>query len=149
MPVIRGTHHVGISVDDMDRALAFWRDWLELEPTSRRTIEAAFLGELVGYPGVVLEIAWLELPGGLLVELVRHADRPEAPQARGTAHPGTVHLCFDVADLDDVLGCALAAGGELASTAPVEIPSGPNAGFRHVYLRTPDGVSVELRQPPA
>lgn len=141
-------HHVGISVRDMDVALGFWERFIGVPARSRRLVDAPFLGELVGYPGIVLEIAWVDLPGGDQLELVRHTARPEAPLEPGTAHAGAVHICLGVTDLDAALDAALAAGATLASTAPVTIPSGPNQGARHVYVRDPDGVSIELRQPP-
>jgi catechol 2,3-dioxygenase-like lactoylglutathione lyase family enzyme len=143
-------HHFGISVADMDRALAFWSRFLGAEPTSRRVVDAPFLGELVGYPGAILEIAWLDLPGGSPLELVRF-DRPiDTAVPAGSAHPGSVHLCIGVTDLDDALRRAVDAGGTMASIGPVEIPSGPNQGARHVYVCDPDGISIELRQgPPA
>lgn len=147
-PVLGPVHHVGISVADMDRSIGFWQRFLGVEARSRRLVDAAFLGDLVGYPGIVLEIAWLDLPGGGALELVRHNERPEPPLPGGTAHAGAVHVCFAVADLDAAARAALAAGATLASTSAVEIPSGPNQGARHVYVRDPDGVTIELRQPP-
>lgn len=141
-------HHVGISVGDMDRAIGFWQRFLGVEPTSRRVADAPFLGDLVGYPGAVLEIAWLDLPSGLALELVRYEQPVESSLPGGSAHPGSVHLCIGVTDLSDALERALDAGASLASVAPVEIPAGANKGARHVYVRDPDGVSIELRQPP-
>jgi catechol 2,3-dioxygenase-like lactoylglutathione lyase family enzyme len=110
--------------------------------------DAPFLGDLVGYPGIALEIAFLDLPDGVALELVRHIDQSEGPHPPGTAHPGAVHVCLAVDDLDVATRLALDAGATMASTSIVEVPSGPNQGARHVYVRDPDGVSIELRQPP-
>ena len=146
--VLGPLHHVGISVKDMDRSIRFWQRFLGADIRSRQLVEATFLGELVGYPGIVLEIAWLDLPGNCALELVRHAGHSNRALPHGTAHGGAVHICLSVADLDAALHAALAAGATLASTSAVEIPSGPNQGARHVYVRDPDGVTIELRQPP-
>jgi catechol 2,3-dioxygenase-like lactoylglutathione lyase family enzyme len=146
--VIGPIHHVGISVEDMDRSISFWSTLLGASERSRRVVDAAFLGVLVGYPGITLEIAWLDLPDGSSIELVRHAGRAEPPLPEGTAHPGTVHLCLTVGDIDDAVRTAIAAGAAIVSASRVEIPSGPNQGARHIYLRGPDGVTIELRQPP-
>lgn len=147
-PPLDQVHHVGISVADMDRALAFWSRFLGVEPISRRIVDAPFLGDLVGYPGAILEIAWLDLPGGLSLELVRYEQPTESALPSGSAHPGAVHVCIGVRDLADALQRALDAGASLESVRPIEIPTGPNQGARHVYVRDPDGVSIELRQPP-
>jgi catechol 2,3-dioxygenase-like lactoylglutathione lyase family enzyme len=145
---INQIHHVGITVADMDRSVAFWTRFLGVEPTSRRVADAPFLADLVGYRGAVLEIAWLDLPGVLALELVRYESPIETPLAAGSAHPGSVHLCIGVTDLASALERAITAGATLASETPVEIPGGPNQGAKHVYIRDPDGMSVELRQPP-
>jgi catechol 2,3-dioxygenase-like lactoylglutathione lyase family enzyme len=147
-PLFDQVHHIGISVGDMDRALGFWTRFLGTEPISRRVADAPFLGDLVGYPGAILEIAWVDLPGGASLELVRYEHPTEAAVPIGTAHPGSAHICIGVKDLDVGLQRALDAGATIASVAPIEIPVGPNQGARHVYLRDPDGISIELRQPP-
>lgn len=141
-------HHLGITVADMDRSLDFWRRFLGVEPTSRRLVDTPFLGDLVGYAGAVLEIAWVDLPSGLSLELVRYDQPAEPPLAVGSAHPGAVHVCIGVDDLPTALRHALEAGATQASLEPVVIPAGPNLGARHVYVRDPDGVSIELRQAP-
>jgi catechol 2,3-dioxygenase-like lactoylglutathione lyase family enzyme len=141
-------HHIGISVKDMDRSLGFWRAFMGVEPSSRRVVGAPFLGTLVGVPGAELEVAWLELDGAATVELVRFVGRDEAGVDSSPPRPGLVHVCLGVADLDDALARALAAGADQVSVEPISVPSGPNEGARHVYVRDPDGVLIELRQPP-
>jgi catechol 2,3-dioxygenase-like lactoylglutathione lyase family enzyme len=141
-------HHVGVSVDDMDRSLAFWRAFMGVEPTSRRVVGAEFIGTLVGYPGVELEIAWLDLDG-MMLELARFVGRHEAGVDSSPARPGVVHLCLGVSDLDEAFARAIAAGAQQVSVEPITIPSGPNEGARHVYFRDPDGVLIELRQAPS
>jgi catechol 2,3-dioxygenase-like lactoylglutathione lyase family enzyme len=66
----------------------------------------------------------------------------------GTAHPGAVHVCLAVREIDQAWVHALACGGSKVGEGPVEIPSGPHKGARHVYVRDPNGVTIELRQQP-
>lgn len=141
-------HHVGISVASLDRSIAFWERFLGGTHPETRIVEAPFIGDLVGYPGVTLHIAWVDIPGGDRLELVEYRGRPEPQLPVGSAHPGTVHICIAVHDLDAAIDAAMEAGGTLASTAAVEIPAGPNKGARHAYVRDPDGATIELRQPP-
>jgi catechol 2,3-dioxygenase-like lactoylglutathione lyase family enzyme len=141
-------HHVGVTVADMSRSLAFWRDFMGAEATTRRTANAEFLGTLVGRPGAELEIAWLDLDGALALELVAFVGSDDESVESSPPQPGTVHLCLGVADLDEAIARGLAAGAEQVSFDPIEIPAGPNEGARHVYLRDPDGILIELRQPP-
>jgi catechol 2,3-dioxygenase-like lactoylglutathione lyase family enzyme len=140
-------HHIGVTVDDMDRALEFWRGFLGLEPASRAIADAEFLGTLIGSPGSALEIAWIDLPGRVRLELLRYVEGADEAVPEGIKHPGAVHFCLEVGDLAASLKRALDAGATQTSLEPVVVPGGPNQGVRLVYLRDPAGVSIELRQP--
>ena len=140
------TEHVGITVADLDRSIAFWTSLTGGDLLSRRVVEGPHIGTLVGYPGVEIEIAVLELPGGLELELLRYLDADDDPYDPGTAHPGNVHVCFLIDDMSRSWAHALECGAKPASTAPVRIPAGPFEGGLVAYFLTPDGVSIELRQ---
>jgi len=61
---IAGIHHVGLHVGDINRSVAFYCDLLGLVVTSRRTAEADYVADVVGYPNAVLHMAWLSQPWG-------------------------------------------------------------------------------------
>lgn len=142
-------HHVGISVGDLDRSIAFWERMLGAPARDRRVLEGPHLGTLVGYPGARIDSCWFDLPGGVALELLCYLDRDEAAYDPGTAHPGNVHVCLAVADMAAAHAHAVACGAQAVSAAPVEVGQGPRAGTRVAYLRDPDGVTIELFQPPA
>lgn len=96
--------------------------------------------------GARIDSCWFTLPGGLALELLAYLDRSEAPYDSGTAHPGNVHVCLGVDDME--AAHARACGGRGVSAAPIEVAAGPEAGTRLAYVRSPDGVTIELRQPP-
>jgi catechol 2,3-dioxygenase-like lactoylglutathione lyase family enzyme len=60
---------------------------------------------------------------------------------------GFVHVAFVVDNLDAVLN-AIAASGWKAAGKPQTLKTGPNAGKRVVYIRDPDGTTIEFMQPP-
>ena len=64
------------------------------------------------------------------------------------ADVGSVHVAFTVDNLDAVLS-AIAASGWKAAGKPQTLKSGPNAGKRVVYVRDPDGATIEFMQPPS
>jgi catechol 2,3-dioxygenase-like lactoylglutathione lyase family enzyme len=142
-------HHIGVSVADLPRSIAFWEGMLGVPGRDRRVLEGPQLGVLVGYPGVRIDSCWFDLPGGVALELLQYLDRDEAPYDPGTAHPGNVHVCLRVEDMAAAHAHAVACGGRPVSLAPIEIPRGPRAGTRVAYVRDPDGVTIELFQPPA
>lgn len=141
--------HVGISVADLECSISFWERLLGAPARDRRLLQGPGLGTLVGYDGVQIDSCWFDLPGGMALELLHYLDRPEAPYDPGTAHPGNVHLCLEVDDMDAAHARALQSGGQAVSATPIEVPAGPRAGTRIAYVRTPDGVTIELVQPPA
>ncbi len=141
-------HHVGVSVADMDRAVAFWERLLSVSSRDRRVLQGPQLGTMVGYPGIRIESCWLDLPGGTALELLHYLDRPEAPYDPGTAHPGNVHVCLRVQDMDAAHAHAVACGARPVSERPIDVAAGPRAGSRLAYLRDPDGVTIELVQEP-
>jgi catechol 2,3-dioxygenase-like lactoylglutathione lyase family enzyme len=141
-------HHVGVTVADLDRSLAFWEALLGVAARDHRTLEGPVVSTMVGYPDVRIRRCWVDLPGGVALELLEYLDRPEAPNPAGNAHPGNVHVCLLVDDMGTAHPHAVACGAQPVSDAPVEVRAGPLGGARLAYVRDPDGVTIELFQPP-
>lgn len=138
--------HIGITVRDMDRSIDFWERLLGVSARDRDLLAGPQLGGLLGYaPGLRIDRCWVDLPAGGALELLRYIDRDDAPYDEGTAHPGNVHVCLAVADMAAGHTHAVASGARPVG-GPIEVPAGPNAGSQVAYLRTPDGVTLELRQ---
>lgn len=149
MGVFEAMHHVGVTVVDIDASVAFWQRLLGAQPRNRRVLDGPQVGTMVGYPGIRIDSCWLDLPGGVALELLQYLGREDAPHDPGTAHPGNVHVCFEVHDMDVAHAHALACGARAVTGTPIEVGAGPRAGTRLAYLRDPDGVTIELVQPPA
>jgi catechol 2,3-dioxygenase-like lactoylglutathione lyase family enzyme len=144
-----GVHHVGMSVADLDEALAFWQSFLGAEPRWRTVLDRPYLGRHVGYPGVSMDAAFLDLPGGIVLELLAYRVEEKRPNPEATANPGNVHLCLTVQDAQAAWERAVAAGARpLVAEGPVEVDGGPNRGARAAYLRIHDGISLEIFQSP-
>lgn len=143
-----GLDHVAITVADMDRSLAFWRDLLGLELLGRGEVAYEHLDHVTGLAGTRIEWAELALPGGRVIELFRYAAPVGSPVAPAPNDPGATHLCLRVRDLDTLIERLRGAGVSLRSPAPVEIPTGEWSGWRDIYVHDPDGVVVELSEPP-
>jgi glyoxylase I family protein len=142
-------HHVGMSVADLDEALGFWRRFLGLEPRWRTLLVRPYLGRHLGYPGVRIDAAFVDLPGGIVLELLAYQVEGKTPNPDATANPGNVHLCLAVDDAGDAWERAVAAGAwPIVPEGPVEVDGGPNEGARAAYLRIHDGISLELFQAP-
>jgi catechol 2,3-dioxygenase-like lactoylglutathione lyase family enzyme len=140
--------HTGITVANLERSLAFWRDVLgfELSHTAHQTGEMA--KEITGVADAEINLAVVKAPGGHKIELLEYLAPPD--RKRIDSRPcdiGSVHVALLVDDLDVVLK-TIAASGWRAAGAPQTLTSGPNAGKRVVYVRDPDGTTIEFMQPP-
>ena len=148
-PLASGVHHVGMSVADLDAALEFWRRFLGLEPRWRTVLDRPYLGRHLGYPGVRIDAAFLDLPGGIVLELLGYRVADKAPNPEATANPGNVHLCLTVDDAPAAWQRAVDAGARpVVPDGPIEVDGGPNQGARAAYLRIHDGISLEVFEPP-
>jgi glyoxylase I family protein len=139
-----------MSVADLDTALAFWEPFLEVTARWRTVLDRPYLGRHVGYPGVEIDAAFLDLPGGLVLELLEYRLPEKEPVPEPTANPGNVHLCLLVDDAGDWWERAVRLGARpVVPEGPVDVDGGPNQGARAAYLRIHDGITLELFQPPA
>lgn len=145
--MIDGIYHTGLTVSDIERSIAFYRDVLGLQLYRRQTGTAPYLGTVTGFPGVRLEIALLRTPdGGGMLELLQYVSHPAEATDRATNRPGNVHVCFRVADIHAAAADLRRRGVPLVSD-PVEITAGVHRGAYALYLRDPDGITLELFQP--
>ncbi len=90
-----GVHHIGITVASLEKALAFWESFLGKPARWTTVLDRPYLGRVVGYPASSIKAAFVDLPGGVVIELLdyhRIAERVANPEA--TANPGNVHLCL-------------------------------------------------------
>jgi catechol 2,3-dioxygenase-like lactoylglutathione lyase family enzyme len=149
-PVPGPLHHVGITVKDLKRSVRFWTDLTGGTASEIKTVDAPHLSTLLDYRDVVLDVATVKVSDHVTIELLGYVSEPAEPYDPGTAHPGNVHICFDVDDIQSFWEHAVRCGAMPVSDAPVSIASGPQAGGGLAYLRSPDGASIELRSmPPA
>ena len=141
--------HTGITVSNLEQSLAFWRDVLgfELSHTAHQTGELA--REITGVAGAEIKLAVLRAPGGHKIELLEYVAPPDRKKDVDLrpCDVGSVHVALLVDDLEAVLE-SIAASGWKAVGKPQTLTSGPNTGKRVVYVRDPDGTTIELMQPP-
>jgi glyoxylase I family protein len=141
--------HTGITVSSLERSLAFWRDVLGFEPshTAHQTGEMA--SEITGVAGAEIKLAVMRAPGGHKIELLEYLAPPER-KPRVDLRPcdvGSVHVALIVDDLEAILS-AINASGWKGAGKPQILQSGPNAGKRVIYVRDPDGTTIEFMQQP-
>ena len=101
---------------------------------------------LVGFAGERFRIVYLQLDStGHILELIQYKVHPGEPLPLATNRPGCAHVCFLVGDLR-ALHRRLTAQGAHFVSEPIPITQGVNKGGFAVYLRDPDGITIELLQ---
>lgn len=144
---ILAADHTGITVANLERSLAFWRDVLgfELSHTAHQAGEMA--SEITGVAGAEIKLAVVKAPGGQKIELLEYLAPPERKRHVDLqpCDVGFVHVALIVDGLDAILN-AINASGWRAAGKPQTLQTGPNAGKRVVYVRDPDGTTIEFMQ---
>lgn len=132
MAKINKMNHVAIAVDDIESALAFWRDALGLQ-----------LSRIENVPLQKAKVAFLSV-GDSEVELVQPtADDTGTAKFLAARGPGMHHLCFEVDNIDEMLEELKAKGIRLINEEPLEL-EGRKMAF--IHPKSASGVLVELYQ---
>ena len=145
---ILAADHTGITVSNLERSLAFWRDVLGFEFSHTAHQKGELAQEITGVEGAEIKLAVLKTPSGHKIELLEYL--APADRKRADVRPcdvGSVHVAVLIDDLDTVLA-QIAASGWKAAGKPQTLTTGPNAGKRVVYVRDPDGTTIEFMQLP-
>jgi len=128
--------HVGIAVEDLERAVEDYRRLLGVEPAHRERLEDQGVDEVL-FP---LGTSFIQLLGAL---------RPDTPVGRSLARrgPGLHHVAYRVDDIEDALEHLREGGARLVDDAP-RVGS-RNTRIAFVHPASMHGALVELVQEPA
>jgi len=137
-------HNVGIVVDDLKAAIAFFAE-LGLELEGETTVEGQWVDRIVALNGVRSDIAMMQTPDGhSRLELTKF-QRPTATSVELNAPVNTLgirRIMFAVEDIKDVLARLQAHGAELV---------GEIVQYEDIYLlcyvHGPEGILIALAEP--
>ena len=88
----------------------------------------------MGYPGVKIDAAFVDLPGGGILELLDYKVADKKQGSEWTANPGNVHICINVENTRSAWERAVASGARpVVPEGPVEVDAGPNKGAVVAY----------------
>jgi len=130
MAKVKKINHVAIVVEDIDTALAFWRDQLGLQ-----------LDHIEEVPSQASKVAFLPVGEGE-VELVEPTDL-ESGLAKylGKRGEGMHHLCVEVDDIEGMLVQLKEKGVRMINDEPLDLP-GRRMAF--IHPKSTNGVLLEL-----
>jgi glyoxylase I family protein len=140
--MVKSLHHTGIGVRDMEVSLRFYRDLLGLEVTADMEVEGPIVDDITGLKGAKVRIVHLKCGDGLELELF-HYTKPSSskfPKDFKQCDGGVIHIALLVDNLMELYK-KLTAHGVKSNSKPYNL-----GGTLCVYMRDPDGITVELMQ---
>lgn len=137
--LIRGLHHVELTVADLSRSIAFYES-LGLKLRMRWAEGPDLCAEGFGVPGADIELAQLD-GYGITLELIEFASPEGAKKSAPMQDAGTAHLAFTVKDIFELHAALTAAGADVVSE-PIREQSA-----NWMQIVDPDGIRVEFIAP--
>jgi catechol 2,3-dioxygenase-like lactoylglutathione lyase family enzyme len=141
--MIRGIHHVGINVRDMDRMIRFYREAFGFELSGEPFDWAgnATLDQIVDVKGSAARGAMLQA-GTCYLEIFQYS-APE-PEVTKPLHPfdrGYTHFCVDITDIEADIAHLTACGMSFTGRDWVDM-----GHVKTIYGYDPEGNIIEVQQ---
>jgi methylmalonyl-CoA/ethylmalonyl-CoA epimerase len=133
MPKVKKINHVAVVVDDMEKALSFWRDALGME-----------LHELRDVPAEKSQVAFLPLSGSEVELVMPTSDDSGIAKYLAKRGAGMHHICLEVDDIEGMMSQLKSKGMRLINEDPRTAADGKKYAF--VHPESTSGVLVELYQ---
>ncbi len=156
IPTYDTIDHIGITVPDLDAAIAFFTGVLGAEVWYHEGPDGDLDGDLMWrelrvHPRASVRLAMLRFGSSTTVELLEYVVPPGEARAsapRNSDH-SAAHLGLRVGDVDAAAEYLRAIPGVTVLAGPTTVGEGISRGLRWIYFVTPWGLNMELVQLPA
>jgi lactoylglutathione lyase len=152
--MIQGLWHVSFTVSNIEASVKWYTEVLGLEFVRDQVQHNEYTSKLVGYANAHLKVAQLRIPGESVPISRHHIELVEYIYPRGenipldTNRTGVGHWAFMVGDIHTEFNRLIGLGVKFKAEKPVAIEAGVNKGGYTIYFTDPDGITLELIQPP-
>ena len=133
MPHVKRINHVAVVVDDMEKALSFWRDALGMKLYELRDVSAE-----------KSQVAFLPLPGSEVELVMPTTDDSGIAKYLAKRGAGMHHICLEVDDIEEMMAQLKSRGVRLINEEPRIAVDGKKYAF--IHPESTSGVLVELYQ---
>lgn len=140
--MIRGIHHVGVHVHDLERMIGFYRDAFGFELVGEPFAWAnePVLDRLVDVRGSAAKGAMLRA-GSCYLEMFEFQAPAGTKEARNPQDKGYTHFCVDATDIEAEVERLKGLGMTFGAGAPIDM-----GHVKSVYGRDPEGNVIEIQQ---
>ena len=141
--MISDFYHIAITVSDMGKALAFYRDILGMKVVRDRKLSGQVLEVMDGVPGMSVRAVNLSFGGKSEIQLMEwsHKGRPMRPDWMSNDE-GFIHAAFFVEDIEETCEEFKAKGVKFHCDIQVS-----GNMLKSVSFEGPDGVRLEMLEP--
>ena len=152
--MIRGFWHVSFTVSNLEASVKWYTEILGLEFVRSQVQHNEYTSKLVALPEAHLKVAQLCVPGQTVPISRHHIELVEYVHPRGEDIPlnsnrtGVCHWAFVVDNIHAEFKRLKALGVKFKAEEPIAIKAGVNKGGYTIYFTDPDGITLELLQPP-
>ena len=130
-------HHVGVTVADLDRAVAFYAETFDLDVVAEFSVGGDAFAEAVAVEGASAEFVHLDA-GDAVIELVAYEPAGEPGADPVLNRPGATHLGLSV---DDVEAFYEDLADDVETLSP---PRTTASGTTVLFVRDPEGNLIEV-----
>lgn len=145
MKGIKGVFHTGITVKNLENSVKFYRDIVGLElvlpPTEEIKSEDTDKG--IGLNGITLRVAVFKVGNSSLELLEYKSPESQLKESIKANDLGAMHVAFEVEDIYEKKA-EMEKQGVVFNSEPMIIEEGPLKGWKWVYFKDPDGITMEL-----
>lgn len=133
MPKVKQINHIAVVVQDMEKALLFWRDALGMDMLELRDV-----------PAEKSQVAFLPLSGSEVELVLPTTEDSGIAKYLAKRGPGMHHICLEVDDIKGMLSQLKSKGVRLINEEPRTAVDGKKYAF--IHPESTSGVLVELYQ---
>ena len=133
--------HVGLTVKNLERSLAFYRDVVGMQPGERFEVTSPEFDTLTNNPGAQLRVCYLTA-GSFMLQLIEYVARGGMTLDLHHNNIGSPHMSFYVPDVETKYREVRQRGDVRVTSGLVQIAP----TMRSFYTEDPDGVPVEFLQ---
>lgn len=145
--MIKGIHHIGASVPNIDEVIAFYQGAVDLPKVGSITTASSVAADLVmGLQNVRSRTAFLSGTTAYLELSKFESPQPPPQQIMPVYGPGITHVCFQSPEEEPAFDKFHRQGMEMVSRGDRPVRLNPQRGIAYAYARDVAGNMFEMEQ---
>lgn len=148
--MINEVAHIGITISDMERSIAFYRDVLGLKFLGELVMEGPETDELFNLKNAKLRVAYLNGSEHIMapaIELIQFVNNETVIDEMSLFKTSISEICFRTDDIDQVYKHLIDNGVKcLSAPQAFDFTSDGFSKSKAIYFKDPDGIILELME---